>query len=129
MLIVLTEYDCDTEEANESKTSYVEVSGRKLKEEINSITTGYAIEFVKWENWLGIDLAPESMNTFSELEIIAHYLYEMTFCGYDQGEIQKKINSINKTIDDYKKLTDEGKKELTTSLEDLKKKRNQKDGS
>ena len=129
MLIVLTEYDCDREEGKDSKATYVDVSGRKLKDDTNSITNSYAIEFVKWENWLGMNVAPESINNFNELEIIAHCLYEMTFCGYEQDEIQEQFDSINKTIDNYKKLTDEEKKEQTISLEDLKKKLDEKGDS
>lgn len=53
-------------------------------------------------------LAPETLENFSELEIIAHCLYEMTFCGYEQDEIQKQLASIDKTVEDFKKLTDEG---------------------
>ena len=130
MLIVLTEYESDKDEENESKSTYVDVSGRKLKQETNnSFTDSYAIEFVKWEKWLGMNLAPETLDNFNELEIIAHCLFEMTFCGYEQEEIQEQIDSINKIIDDYKNLTGEEKQEQTISLEDLKKKLDEKDGS
>lgn len=84
---------------------------------------------MKWENWLGMGLAPETLENFSELEIIAHCLYEMTFCGYEQDEIQKQIDTINKTVEEYKNLTDEEKKEQTISLNDLKKKLDEKGGS
>lgn len=129
MLIVLTEYECDTDGENEPISLYVDVSGRKLKPETNSISDSYAIEFVKWEKWLGMDLAPETLDNFSELEIIAHCLFEMTFCGYEQEEIQEQFDSINKTIDEYKSLTDEEKKDQTISLEELKKNLDKKGGS
>lgn len=122
ILIVLTQYDSDTDDDSLPKSTYVDVSGRKLKPEPNSITDSYAIEFVKWENWLGMTLAPETLENFSELEIIAHCLYEMTFCGYEQEEIQEQFASIKKTVDDYKNLTDEEKKQRKISLDDLKKK-------
>src|ERR1039457_480994 len=83
MLIVLTEYECATDDENEPKSTYVDVSGRKLLQETNSIADSYAIEFVKWEKWLGMDLAPETLGNFIELEIIAHCLFEMTYCGYE----------------------------------------------
>lgn len=129
MLIVLTEYDCDTDDDRQLKSTYVDVSGRKLNTEPNSITESYAIEFVKWENWLGMTLAPETLENFSELEIITHCLYELTFCGYEQEEIQEQFASIKKTVDDYKNLTDEEKKQSTISLEDLKKKLEDNDDS
>ena len=130
MLIVLKEYDCDEEEENGSKSTYVDISGRKIDPETeNSITVSYAIEFVKWEKWLGMDLAPETLYNFNELEIIAHCLFEMTFCGYEQEEIQEQFDSINRTVEDYKKMTDEEKKEKTISLEELKKKLDKNSGS
>ena len=126
MLIVLTEYECDTDDENKAKSTYVDVSGRKLKPEPNSITESYAIEFVKWENWLGMKLAPETIVNFNELEIIAHCFYEMTFCGYEQEEIQEQLDSFKRTVDDYKSLTEEEKKQKTISLDDLKKKLGEK---
>lgn len=122
MLIVLTEYECDSDDETNARSRYVDVSGRKLKAESNSITESFAIEFAKWENWLGMKLAPETIDNFNKLEIIAHCLFEMTFCGYEQEEIQKQFDSIKKTVDDYKPLIDEGKKQKTISLDYLKKK-------
>ena len=128
MLIVLSEYECDTTEENEPTSTYIDVSGRKLFPEIDSISNSYAIEFVKWEKCLGMDLAPETLDNFSELEIISHCLFEMTFCGYEQEEIQEQFDSINKIVDDYKSLTDKEKEEQTISLEELKKKLDDKGG-
>lgn len=65
----------------------VAVTGRKVIKQLNSVTKSYAIEFVKWENWLIIELAPETIANFNELEIIAHCLCEMTSCGYEQDQI------------------------------------------
>ncbi|MCC7525531.1 MAG: hypothetical protein IT250_11960 [Chitinophagaceae bacterium] len=127
MLIVLTEYESDSDE--KVKSAYADVSGRKRIPEQNSITDSYAMEFVKWENWLGMELAPETKNNFSELEIIAHCLYEMTFCGYEQEEIQEQLDSIQKTVDEYKNLTDEEKNKKTISLDDMMKKFGEQGGS
>ena len=122
MLIVLTEYECDTDDESQPTSTYVDVSGRKQEPEPNSLTNSHAIEFVKWQNWLGMNIAPETLENFNDLEIVAHCLYEMTFCGYEQDEIQEQFASIKKSVDDYKHLTEEEKKQQTISLEDLKKK-------
>ena len=84
---------------------------------------------MKWEKWLGMDVAPETLYNFNELEIIAHCLFEMTFCGYEQEEIQEQFDSINRTVEDYKKMTGEEKEEKTISLEELKKKLDKNSGS
>ncbi|HRP33134.1 MAG TPA: hypothetical protein PKV73_14650 [Agriterribacter sp.] len=128
MNIVLTEYDCDTDDESEVRT-YVDVSGRKSVREENSITDGYAIEFVEWRYWLGMDLAHETIKNFTDLEIIVHCLYEMTFIDYDEAEIKEQFDTINDRVEEYKNLTEDEKKEQTTSLEELKKQLDQKGSS
>lgn len=126
MSIVLTEHDCDSDDESESNT-YVDVSGRKAVNDESSITESYAIEFVEWKNWLGMDLTPETIKNFTELEIIAHCLFEMTFVGYEEEEIQEKFSNIQNDIEAYKNMSDEEKKEQTTSLDDFLKQLNEND--
>ncbi len=125
MSIVLTEYDCDPDFESDKET-YIDVSGRKNTKDQNSLTDSYAIEFVEWEKWLGMELSPETTKKFSDLEIIAHCLYEMTFIGYDKDEIKEQRESFEKTIEEYKNLTEEEKKQKTTSLDELKRRLNEK---
>ncbi|MCX6231061.1 MAG: hypothetical protein NTZ33_05915 [Bacteroidetes bacterium] len=125
MSIVLTEYDSYPDDESEVGT-YVDVSGRKTNETQNSMTDSYAIEFVPWEKWLGMDLAPETIEKFSDLEIVAHCLYEMTFIGYSDEEISEQFESINERVDEYKNLTKEEKEEKTISLDELQKLLNKK---
>lgn len=129
MLIVLTEYESDTLDYTEEKTFYVDVSGRKLINDPTSFSNSYAIEFESWEKWLGMKLSPETLENFNELEIISHCLYEMTFCGYEQEEIQEQLQSIKKSVEDYKNLSDEEKKLKTFSLDELKDKIEKKGSS
>jgi len=123
MSIVLTEYNCDSDDENEVKT-YVDVSGRKKGKDPNSITDSYAIEYVAWEKWLGMDLAPETTIKFSNLEIIAHCLYEMTFIGYNEEEINEQFKTIYDRVDEYINLTKEEKVEKTISLDELERRLN-----
>jgi hypothetical protein len=126
--IVLTEYDCDPNLESDKET-YVDVSGQKKIPDPNAITNGYAIEFLEWDKWLGMDLARETIINFSELEIIAHCLYEMTFIDYEEDEIQGQFNSINDRIEEFKKLTDEEKEQKTISLDELISRYDEKKGS
>jgi hypothetical protein len=121
MLIVLAEIKCDSSDESQTEATYIDVSGRKQRLDLNSLNDNYAMEFVNWENWIGMKLAPETLENFSELEIIAHCLYEMTFCGFNQDEIQEQYASINNRIEDFKILTEEEKKQTTISYEDFKK--------
>jgi hypothetical protein len=126
--IILTEYDCDPNFESHKET-YVDVSGQKKTPDPNDITNGYAIEFLEWDKWLGMDIATETTKNFSDLEIIAHCLYEMTFIDYDEEAIQEQFKSINDRVEEYKKLTDEEKEQKTISLDKLKRRLDEKKGS
>ena len=47
----------------------------------------WALGLTRWELWLGMEVAPSTLQRFSSSEIVAHCLYEMIFHGYDQEEI------------------------------------------
>jgi hypothetical protein len=126
--IVLTEYDNDPNFESDKET-YVDVSGQKKVPNPNDITNGYAIEFLEWGKWLGMDLAKETIKNFSDLEIIAHCLYEMTFIDYDEEAIQEQFKSLNDNVEEYKKLTEEKKEQKTISLDELKRRLDEKKGS
>lgn len=59
-------------------------------DKIGNQEVSYGIEFVDWEEWLGMDIDPGSISNYSETDIIAHCLWEMTFYGYTQEAIKKQ---------------------------------------
>ena len=93
-----------------------DVYGKKPHEEY-----GLALDFMTWDKWLGFSISEETMSSYNELEIIAHSLYEMTFFGYDEEEIQKQFKSIERIAEEYKNMSPEEKKANTITLEELKK--------
>ncbi len=114
MEIVIKEYyDEDTD-----GKSYIDVSGSMLQGTNEEMSYSYAIEFEPWENWLGMSINETSLKEFTELEIISHCLFEMTFVGYDENEIQGFKGKVEKSIDDYKLMTKEEKSKLK-SIDDL----------
>ena len=128
MEIVLTEYGCDPNFESDKET-YVDVSGQKKIPDPNPDTNGYAIEFLEWDKWLGMDLAPETMKKFSDLEIIAHCLYEMTFIDFDEAAIQEQLKSLKDRVEEYKKLANEENGQQTVSLNEFKRRLDEKKGS
>jgi hypothetical protein len=122
MQIVLKEYPSDSFEDEENNSSYIDVSGRKNEQNTDLHSISYAIEYERWENWLGMNLAPETLSNFTELEIISHCLYEMTYFGFQQNEIQESLTSLKNTIDEFKNQSEEEKKANTITLEELKQK-------
>lgn len=75
------------------KTKYVSVSGTLPKDE-----QSWAIEYTRWEEWLDMTIAKESLKSFSELDIYCHCLWELTWAGFSQEPIQEKIESLMETV-------------------------------
>lgn len=110
-IIVKTVYD------HYDHTEYIDVSGsyNNPKDNTHGHTNSLAIEFTAWNEWLGMDIDEKTSQNFSELEIIAHCLYEMTFIGFEEEE----MNKIEKDVEEYKNMTEEEKEKSTTSLDEL----------
>lgn len=106
---------------------YIGVSGlyNNPKNEEEHYSQG--IEFTPWRNWLGMDISAESLANFSEQEIIVHCLYEMTFVGFSEEDIQKVLSKHEKSIGEYKTLTEEERSVSTASIEELFKELNEDD--
>lgn len=98
---------------------YVDVSGRKIISDKSVFSESCALEFTKWEKWLGMEFEPETIRDFNELEIISHCIFEMTFCAFEQDEIQNQFDQISKDIDELKNLSESERKKSTISLDDL----------
>lgn len=106
---------------------YVDVSGVPQHPKSEEENISYAIEFSPWKEWLGMEVHHDNFTDFSELEILAHCLYEMTFVGFEEEDIQEELQRINEISEEYKNMTDEEKQANTTSLEELLKKLKNKD--
>lgn len=49
----------------------------------------FALDFTPWEQWLGMRVTKEARARYSPSEIAAHCIWEMTFWGSTQKQIQK----------------------------------------
>jgi hypothetical protein len=75
----------------------------------------YALEMIRWEKWLDMKVPFEVFSNFSMPEIVAHSLFEMTFIGFSQDQIQDELNELIKRVEEIK--NGEAK---TISLEEFK---------
>ena len=64
--------------------TYVNVSGKDLNPDtiLPIVTDACAIEFTPWNKWLGMEITENTLKDFSEMEILCHSLYEMTFIDF-----------------------------------------------
>lgn len=118
MKLVLTA-DSGEEDAGTDQRSNVDVLGRKPVQEEEGIVEQYALEFVPWAQWLGIGVPEEVRENFTDLQIIAHCLYEMTYVSFDEDEIQSRFKAIQDDANAYKNMTTEQKQEQTITLEEF----------
>ena len=54
----------------------------------------WGIEFDDWDEWLAKEINEDNFKELSEITILAGVIWELTFCGYDQKEIQSKAQQI-----------------------------------
>lgn len=81
---------------------YVDISETYKNQKNQKERFSQAIEFTPWNQWLGMEISPESFIHFSELEIFSHCLYKLTFIGFEQEDIRDESGRIESTIENYK---------------------------
>ncbi len=74
----------------------------------------YSISFEPWEKWLDMEVEISPELDLKNKEIVAHCLWEMTFFGFDQGQIQETKESLIEMADNIK-----SEKEELISLDDV----------
>lgn len=114
MVIVITKEKEDFE-----WEEYVDVSGKYKHPKNEEEKFSHAIEFTSWKKWLGRDISTESLKDFTEMEILAHCFYEMTFVGSEEKDVKKKLHNFERTFDDYEIMSEDEKLKKTTSLEEF----------
>jgi len=67
-------------------------------DKIGNQEVSYGIEFVDWKKWLGMDIDLGSISNYSETDIMAHCLWEMTFYGYTQEAIKKQSVQLEEKV-------------------------------
>ncbi len=113
--IVLTEHiDEGLEEEH-----YTIVSGKEAINNTDMESESLAIEFVQWNEWLGMTIEKNTLKDYTQLEMLSHCLYEMTFAGFDEESIQEGLKNMETDVEELKNMTDEERKKNTYLLEDL----------
>lgn len=101
--------------------NYVDVSGKDLSrsKSLPIETDACAIEFTPWNKWLGMEITDNTLKDFTELEILCHSLYEMTFFDFDEDSIQNEVKRIQDIAEDFNNMSEEEKRKHTRSIDDF----------
>jgi hypothetical protein len=83
-----------------AREAYVDVQGRNGKRnkdacpeikgdmEWEAQEAAWGLAFQPWEEWLSMEVDADTLTTYSEVKILAHCLWEMTWNGFTQEAIQ-----------------------------------------
>ena len=82
MSIVLSIEKDDNEE-------YIDVSAKYNNPRNEDEKYPQGIELTPWRIWLGMDINDETLTNFTEQEVIVHCIYEMSYFGFSEEDIQK----------------------------------------
>lgn len=101
---VIEVYNCVTEwgDPTLADEDYISVHGLKDNQ-------SWALEFCPWEEWLNWEVtAIEDPRCNTKEQILAHILFEMTFCGYSAKEISEERDYLQKLSDEVDKSIEDG---------------------
>jgi hypothetical protein len=74
---------------------YHDVIGRDGTLRADGSEESFCIALVDWEDWLGMEIDPGIRINYSELDIVCHCLWEMTWFGDSPAMIEKFKEDLN----------------------------------
>ena len=99
-----------------------EFLGDKLTGSFPGHIESFAYEYEPWDKILGYIVPPHIIGSPMQYIFTASVLYEMTFFGYDEKELDKEHKELEESIEEieqFKSLPPEQQKEQLESFEDL----------
>jgi hypothetical protein len=54
----------------------------------------WGLESQPWAEWLGMVVTSRTVRAFAPLDILCHALYEMTWWGYSEEAVQKRVDKM-----------------------------------
>jgi len=100
-------------EEENSEDNYYDVCGVRDGDD-----NSYAIEYIPWDEWAGLKINEKLKWEYEKEEIVAHSLYELTYCGFVEEEIQARFKEIMDDINEIENMTEEELEERTVTVDD-----------
>ncbi|MBC8248049.1 MAG: hypothetical protein H8E90_00090 [Anaerolineales bacterium] len=76
-----------------------------VDEEAGNREVSYGLELTDWAEWLDMEIEPETLSRYTEVDIIGHCLWEMTFFGYSEEDIKKTVEELERARESDEGLT------------------------
>lgn len=84
---------------------YYDLYGRKEGDDRR-----WGLLFTPWPEWMGMEVSEETVSALTPAQIIAHCLYEITFCGFSEAAVAKereKTLGIAEDVSDFSETLEE----------------------
>ena len=94
---IKTDFQIVLSERNNDEETFINVNGKDKSGD------NYGLDFIKWEEWLEMEVDFQTLEDYENLDIVVHCLWEMTFHGYDQEQIQEKCNELEEIAGEIEK--------------------------
>lgn len=66
----------------------------------------WGISCTEWESWLAMGFTKQTLRSFTDAEIAAYCLYEMTWWGYSQNKVNEETDKLSEVVDDISNIED-----------------------
>lgn len=97
-----------------------ECLGKSLDSEYANSEADFAVTLEPWEHWLGMELDPATLESYTKPVVAAHCIWEMTFHGFEQSQIQEAREELRRRVDELNAMTEEERKEKLIPMEQLR---------
>lgn len=81
----------------DSRYTYPDVFGVKVGDD-----KSWSIALSPWAEWIGMDISQKTFDEFSDCQIVANCLYEMTFFGFTEDMVMKKEQDLEESVEKAK---------------------------
>jgi hypothetical protein len=78
----------------------------------------YALDVTPWEDWLGMQIDPSSLQRFDPAELVAHCLWEMTFHGFEPSDIRAFFEGLQARAQAIQDMTPDERRQHSLSVEE-----------
>lgn len=82
-------------EEDEDIRDWLNVCGKDI---ISKSIINYGLEFEDWNDWISMFITQDTLDTLSKEDIVAACLYEMTFYGFTEEDVQNKHKDLLDTV-------------------------------
>ena len=79
----------------------------------------FGLSFHKREEWLGMRIDPISLSSYTASQIVAHCLWDMTFHGFEQMEVDATLEELNRRVAELKDLSEKEREKRLVPAEEV----------